>query len=108
MSASHSSRSSIRSFLLLVSYFLLLALAHPALFGRLNFNLSNRKVDSDYRIIYENIEKENDFSRTVWISDIPPFAYASFDKPAIDGRKLIKLPENIKEEVRRIYEKAYL
>src|SRR3990167_2218386 len=25
-----------------------------------------------------------------------------------DGRKLIKLPENIKEEVRKIYEKAYL
>ena len=75
--------------IVLSGYLYLLLLVTPALYGKLNFVLSNRKHSQDYQTIYENLKRDEGFYRTVWFSEKYPLAFETSDNPVIEARTLV-------------------
>jgi hypothetical protein len=71
-------------------YLYLLLLISPAILGKLNFNLSNRKAAGDYQLIYENLKNDKTFFRTLWFPEVPPLVFATEKTPAISARDLVR------------------
>src|SRR3989344_4669306 len=69
-------------------YIYLMFLISPALFGKLNFLLSDHEVDPSYQKIYENIKEDEKEFRTVWFTKKHPLSYETRNKAAIDGAEL--------------------
>lgn len=76
--------------LLFTSYIYLLFLVHPAIFGKLNFVLSQRKHSLDFTKIYDQLRKENKFFRTVWFPEKHPLTYETLENPTVSAAKLAK------------------
>lgn len=70
-------------------YFYLLFLVAPALLGKLNFVLSNRKHSQDYQTIYENLKKDEGFYRSVWFPEKYPLTYDTSNNPMIEAKSLV-------------------
>ncbi len=79
----------IPKILQLISYIFILFLITPALLGKLNFVLSDRKHSQDYQIIYENLKKDGGFYRTAWFPEKYPLAFETANNPAVEARTLV-------------------
>lgn len=84
------SRTWSRSILVLV-YFYLLSLIHPALLGNLNFILGGRKMDNSFQTIYQNLNADNSSFKTLWFPEKHPLAFETLEKPAASTRDLVLL-----------------
>ncbi len=69
-------------------YFYLMFLIFPAISGKMNFNLSTRSDNPDYKIIYEHLKKENGSFRTLWFNEKPQTAFETSEKPALSANQL--------------------
>lgn len=70
-------------------YIALLLLIFPAFRGNLNFVLSDRIHNLDYKVIADNIISQDGFARTAWFPDRHPAHFFSDNKPAIDAKNLV-------------------
>lgn len=77
-------------FLLLTFYIYLLFLIYPALLGKLNFILSPRRHSQDFTTIYEELQKENKFFRSVWFPEKHSLTYETQENPSISAKELAK------------------
>lgn len=71
------------------AYLFLLLLIWPALSGKLNFNLSNRRAGNDFEIIYGKLKDQPGFFRTLWFPEKHPLAFETLNKPALNARELV-------------------
>ena len=72
-----------------ICYLYLLFLIAPALCGKLNFVLSNRKHSQDYQTIYENLKRDEGFYKIVWFPEKYPLAFETSNNPAIVAKTLV-------------------
>ncbi|MDP3994222.1 MAG: hypothetical protein Q8P91_00110 [bacterium] len=77
-------------------YIFILFLVAPAILGKMNFVLSNRKHSQDYQTISQNLKKDEalpagrqGFYRTVWFPEKYPIAYETLKNPAIEANTLV-------------------
>lgn len=81
--------SRLRGFRLQVlGYVFLLMLIIPALFGKMNFLLSNHNVDESYQKIAQTLSSQNEEFRTIWFTRKNPLSYESEKNSAIDAIEL--------------------
>lgn len=73
-----------------MGYLFFLFLIFPALLGKLNFLLSNHKVDSSFSAIYQNLKADPTEFRTVWFPEKHPLAYETNEIPALNARDLVR------------------
>lgn len=69
-------------------YAYILFLIFPAFAGKLNFLLSNHKLDPSFSAIYENLRADPTEFRTVWFPEKHPLSYETYEVSAINGRDL--------------------
>jgi hypothetical protein len=74
-----------------ILYLLLLFLIWPALSGKMNFNLSERRLNDDMNKVYLSLQNEDGSYNTLWFPEKHPMVYETFNKPALDARDLIKI-----------------
>lgn len=73
---------------LYIAYFYLLFLVGPALVGKMNFLLSNHKVDQSYKLVSQELIADPSEFRTLWFTSKHPLSYETNEIPAIDARDL--------------------
>lgn len=71
-------------------YFYLLLLILPALSGNLSGVLAGRALDNDYKKIYQNFKKDNNFFRSLWFPERPPLGFSSQYKEGLSASELYK------------------
>lgn len=69
-------------------YLFVLITVIPAVTGELNFVLSGRKDSEDYKAVYEYLNKEEGFLRTVWFPEKHALSFETEEKPALDAKEL--------------------
>lgn len=74
--------------IVILLYGYMVFLVNPALLGKMNFVLSNRTHSQDFQKIYENLNKDDSFFRTVWLPERNPLTYETKNHPAVDARDL--------------------
>lgn len=72
-----------------LAYVYLLLLIYPAIFGKLNFNLSSRDGGSDYQLIYDQLNNEEPGFKTLWFNEKPQIAFETNEKPALSANQLV-------------------
>ena len=72
-------------------YLYLLFLVYPSFTGKLNFILSDRKVDGSFQTIYKNLSSNNAGFKTLWFPEKHPLTFEVFGKSAISARDLVLL-----------------
>lgn len=64
-------------------------LVHPAILGNLNGVLAGREFPRDFKAIYQELAREENFLRTAWFPERSPFAFHIEEKPALDAKYLV-------------------
>lgn len=73
-------------------YIYLLLLVWPALLGNLSGVLAVKTSESDFQKIYQHLQKETVFFRSLWFSEKLPLGFSSEGREAISGATLYKEP----------------
>ncbi len=76
-------------FFSLLVYVYLLFLLYPALLGDLNGVLAIRSLPKDFKIIQEQMARDEGFFRTAWFPEKHPFSFQTSEKPALDAKNLV-------------------
>ena len=71
-----------------LTYFYILVLIYPAIFGQMNGVLRNSVSDQDFVFIAQKIRGEPPFFRTLWINEKPQMAYTDWQHPGLSGNTL--------------------
>lgn len=72
-------------------YLYLLFLVYPAFLGNLNFILGNKKTDNSFDAIYQNLNKNSGYFRTLWFPEKHSLTFEVSRKPAVAARDLVLL-----------------
>lgn len=70
-------------------YIYLLLLVFPAISGKMNGVLAARPLNEEFRVLYEKINKEEGFFRTVWFPERHPLTFQTEEKSALDAKSLV-------------------
>lgn len=80
----------VKAGIIFLIWIYLILLLFPALKGDLNGVLASRKASADYKILHNELIKDNDFFRTAWFLRRPPLGFHTEEKPALDAEYLVK------------------
>lgn len=83
-------RQKVKIFPILV-YIYLLFLIHPVFLGNLNFILGKRKTDNSFINIYQNLNSDFGYFKTLWFPEKHPLTFEVTKKSAIAARDLVLL-----------------
>ncbi|EKD94491.1 MAG: hypothetical protein ACD_26C00034G0026 [uncultured bacterium] len=71
-----------------LGFIYIIFLIAPALFGKMNFLMSDNISDPSFSSIAQNIKKQNNYFRTLWFTNKNPLSYESVINPAVDAISL--------------------